>query len=258
MKQWKKWLRFLGIVLLTVLVMLTIIFKLYTSNAYAPDDSTTQLITEELRAQVHAYEDDNGSMFAPADGKYRAILAFYPGGKVEYHAYDALMYELASRGFLCVLPKMPENLAFFRVHAVEHIQEDHEEEIAQVGELDWFLAGHSLGGVAACSCAADAPDLYRGLIMCASYPSVDLTETGIPMLSIRGERDGVLNREKYEESKAFWPADTKEVVIDGGIHSFFGCYGVQEGDGTPHITNEEQIQRTADIMADWMNELIEE
>ena len=32
---------------------------------------------------------------------------FYPGGKVEYTAYEPLMRELASNGIMCVLIKMP-------------------------------------------------------------------------------------------------------------------------------------------------------
>jgi len=35
------------------------------------------------------------------------------------------------------------------------------------------------------------------------------------------------------------PPDTRYVVIDGGIHSFFGDYGLQSGDGTPSITRDE-------------------
>ena len=46
------------------------------------------------------------------------------------------------------------------------------------------------------------------------------------------------------------PDDYAELVIEGGNHAQFGDYGAQDGDGTPTITNEEQITRTADAIAD--------
>ena len=45
------------------------------------------------------------------------------------------------------------------------------------------------------------------------------------------------------------PDDTVEVVIRGGCHSYFGSYGLQDGDGTPKITNAQQISQTADAIA---------
>ena len=44
------------------------------------------------------------------------------------------------------------------------------------------------------------------------------------------------------------PVDFEEVVIDGGCHAYFGMYGVQKGDGTPGIGNEEQIEMTAEAV----------
>lgn len=68
-------------------------------------------------------------------------------------------------------------------------------------------------------------------------------------LSIYGSEDRVLNKEKYEQNKSNLPDDYSETVIDGGCHAFFGVYGNQDGDGTPTITNEEQIQLTAEKIA---------
>ena len=44
---------------------------------------------------------------------------------------------------------------------------------------------------------------------------------------------------KIDAAKSKLPPDTRYVVIDGGIHSFFGDYGLQSGDGTPSITRDE-------------------
>ena len=58
----------------------------------------------------------------------------------------------------------------------------------------------------------------------------------------------------YEESKAKWPADSEELVIGGGIHSYFGSYGSQKGDGKPSITNVDQILYSADAIDEWIME----
>ena len=60
---------------------------------------------------------------------------------------------------------------------------------------------------------------------------------------------GVLDMEKYEQYRSNLPADTVEVVIDGGCHAGFGRYGAQDGDGTPTISSNEQIARTAEEIA---------
>ena len=55
-----------------------------------------------------------------------------------------------------------------------------------------------------------------------------------------------MNREKYDKYKSSLPGDFTEYVIDGGCHAYFGMYGAQDGDGTPAITNEEQIRITVE------------
>jgi hypothetical protein len=52
--------------------------------------------------------------------------------------------------------------------------------------------------------------------------------------------------ESYNEYKGNLPNDFTEVIIDGGCHAYFGMYGAQKGDGTPKISNEEQIIITAE------------
>lgn len=169
-------------------------------------------------------------------------LIFYPGGKVEHTAYIPLMRELSSRGILCVLVEMPFRLAVFDMDAAEGIRE----EFPQIES--WYIGGHSLGGAMAASYLSDCADSFDGLILLGSYAAEDLSETELSVLSVYGSEDMVMNSEKYEQSKINLPEDFEEVIIDGGCHAYFGMYGEQEGDGTPSITNEEQITRSADAI----------
>ena len=92
-------------------------------------------------------------------------------------------------------------------------------------------------------------DEYEGLILLGSYSTADLSDDELEVLSIYGSEDQVLNREKYNDNISNLPEDFKEIVIEGGCHAYFGMYGAQDGDGTPSITNEEQIQQTVEYIA---------
>lgn len=264
----KKELLVLGILLVVILLAAIVGFKIYTSNYYAADELSLELVQESVGKNVSCHTDDTGTVFLPKGQQVKAVIFFYPGGKVEYTAYSALMYELGDKGYICVLPRMPENLAFLRVDTMDAIMANYAQEMTTVKDLDWYLAGHSLGGVAAAKYLTEATaevgdrntgsgtksDAFRGLILCASYPADDLSGLPLRFLSIRGSNDGVLNLKRYEESRKFWPADSAEKVIEGGIHSFFGCYGIQKGDGEPGITNMQQLETTAEIIDEWISD----
>ena len=67
----------------------------------------------------------------------------------------------------------------------------------------------------------------------------------IKMLSIYGDKDGLLDRKTYEEKKKVWPNASLEYVIKGGNHSGYAFYGKQKGDNDADISKEEQINVTS-------------
>ncbi len=57
--------------------------------------------------------------------------------------------------------------------------------------------------------------------------------------------DAVVAPANLTSTRSNFPAQTQYVAIEGGTHSFFGDYGLQEGDGQATISREEaraQIQ----------------
>lgn len=236
---------FIGIVsLVTVSAILVVACGVYLSDYYHADTAAIEAFEPVNGAEVQVL-NDNTIVLAP-DGAMTGFI-FYPGGKVEYTAYLPLMETLASKGVLCVLIEMPFNLAVLDVNAADGIQE-------QYPQIDsWYIGGHSLGGSMAASYAADHADAFDGLILLGAYSTADLTDTGLDVLSVYGSEDGVLNREKYAEYSINLPDGFAEIIIDGGCHAYFGMYGPQDGDGTPTITNEEQICLTAEAILDFQN-----
>lgn len=219
-------------------VLLCGVCWIYAANDYRADDAAITAMSPA--ADVAVEQRENTLAFVPEDAE--TGLIFYPGGKVEYTAYAPLMRALADNGVLCVLVRMPLNLAVLDMNAADGIPEEY----PQVKR--WYMGGHSLGGSMAASHAAKNASSFAGLVLLASYSTADLSESGLPVISIYGSEDGVLNMEKYAEYKRNLPAALEEHILKGGCHAGFGSYGSQDGDGVPTITGEEQIAETVRLL----------
>lgn len=229
MKRWR-------ILLACLLAVLTVGGVLYVNDYYLAGEAAQTALESPLAEQNKDYV-----LFRPEE-EAEAGLIFYPGAKVEYTAYAPLMEELAQENILCILVKMPANLAFFGINKAEAMQEAFPE------LTEWYIGGHSLGGAAAGVYAAKHADQLDGLILLASYVTSDLSETDLSVLSVCGTEDGVINWDNYEKYADNLPMQSTEVMLQGGCHSQFGDYGEQKGDGTPTITCEEQTRQTADAI----------
>ncbi len=210
-------------------------FKYYVEDYYyakAYDVQTEYIVDTE---DYIIYGDTNSS-----EG-----LIFYPGAKVDEAAYAPIMDELAESGICCVVVKMPYHMAIFDTDAADEVMK-------QFPEVEhWYIGGHSMGGAMAAGYAADHEAELEGLILLAAYPTKELLE--LPVLSIYGSEDGVLNLEKYEKSISL-AEDLTEHVIEGGNHAGFGNYGMQDGDGMAEIRIEEQWQETVDYIMNFMDD----
>lgn len=224
-------------VILAIILLCGIGCAVYVSDYCHAEEKTAQAMASDDHVTV-SDAGDGVLLFLPDDPK--AGLIFYPGGKVDYTAYAPLMRTCAQRGILCVLLKMPWNLAVLDVNAADGITE-------RCPEIDvWYLGGHSLDGAMAANYAASHSDAFDGLILLAAYSTKDLSGSDLTVLSVYGSDDQVLNAGKYAANRNNLPADVIEVVIEGGCHAGFGTYGPQSGDGTPSISSQEQINRTAE------------
>ena len=218
------------------LVMIVGACAIYLGDYYRADNEAISVFLPQ--GTTWKEEPDARIVFEP-EGASKGFI-FYPGGKVEYTAYIPLMQACAEEGILCVLLEMPFNLAVLDVNAEDGIQKEYP------GIEEWYIGGHSLGGSMAASYLADHAEDYEGLILLGSYSTADLSDSDLAVLSVFGSEDEVMNREKYDKYKSSLPGDFTEYVIDGGCHAYFGMYGAQDGDGTPTITNEEQIRITVE------------
>ncbi len=223
-------------VICVLLFTLLISMGIYLGTYYHAEDTKVDAFLE--MSQVEKIDiDKNKVAFVPQNPK--AGFIFYPGGKVEAEAYYPLMAENAKQGVLSIIVEMPFNLAVFDINGAEGIKE----EFPNVEK--WYIGGHSLGGSMASSYLDKNREDYDGLILLGSYSTVDFSDSDISVLSIFGENDMVLNREKYDQYKGNL-SNLTEYEIYGGNHAGFGMYGEQKGDGNATITSEEQIAITVE------------
>lgn len=236
------------IIIASIVAVIGIIFgvcAIYVNDYYRADIEAIRKFVPTKTVSEKVLEDGT-MLFGDEDSKYGFI--FYPGGKVEYTAYAALMREVAANDVFCVLVEMPFNLAVLNINAAKGIQEQYPD------VQNWYIGGHSLGGSMAAAYLGDNVDEYEGLILLGSYSTEDLSDSDIKVLSIYGSEDKVLNASKYENNVSNLPEDFTEIIIEGGNHAYFGMYGAQDGDGTPSISNVKQIYQTADEIIKMMKE----
>lgn len=215
----------------------------YFATYYRADPASQAALESTEGVEVRTI--DAGILF---DGPGESTaLVFFPGARVQAEAYAPLMRRVAEGGVDCVLVDPPLHMALFGVgqgaRALDELEYEH-----------WIVGGHSLGGASACSLAAEAGNTVDGIVLLASYPTAELAPN-IALLSIYGSEDAVLDANLYEKGKAIWPANARELVIEGGNHAGFGGYGVQVGDGAPTIPAEEQQEQTAQAITDFASQV---
>lgn len=163
---------------------------------------------------------------------------YQPGAKVEARAYAATLRPLAESGFRVVIVKQPLGIAFLALGAFDDVQSDYPD------TSRWVLGGHSLGGTVAAIQAddhdGDPSGPARGLLLHASYPASDISQTlTTDAMSVSASEDGLATPADIDASVPNLPEGSAFVTIEGAVHSFFGDYGPQPGDGQPTISHDE-------------------
>ena len=197
-----------------------------------------------VRADQDVTVTDAGGawVLAPASGDADTGLVFIPGAKVDPLAYAATLVGVVEDGATAVITKPTLNLAFFDFRPLS----DFTDLAPEVD--DWFVGGHSLGGVRACQ-LAEGTD---GLVLFGSYCANDLSQSRLAALSISASEDGLSTPEKIDSSAHLLPADTIFVVIEGGNHAGFGAYGPQAGDGQATIPDADIRAQITEVLSTFL------
>lgn len=179
----------------------------------------------------------------------RLTVVFYPGALVQPASYAPWAQQVAQAGYTVKIVHFPLNLAVLAPNKVHEVIGSDE---------NYVLGGHSLGGAMAARYAHHQHNPHlKGVFFLAAYADQKgrLDHSGLPVLNITGNRDGVLHWDKYSNNKKYLPTTTQFVTIPGGNHSGFGSYGLQKGDRSATISNQEQQVQIAHTLTAWLHEL---
>jgi len=164
-------------------------------------------------------------------------VVLYGGGLVDPRGYSPVASLLATRyGLPTVIPVFFNDIQYEFGSCNSGKVDLAKAEFPEVEK--WVLAGHSFGGESA---MVDMWDLYNnqdesagGLVMLAAdvQPSlgmgcggeIDYSMTDIPMASVTGSLDQILNMTRWDIAKAYLSNETFLMDIYGGNHGYFGAY----------------------------------
>lgn len=236
----------LAFVVIGIIVAVFAVLFLYTNDYYRSEVTMNDCMTD-TECTIEEFKD---GIFIDGIGEDDAII-FYPGAKVEYTAYLPLCVKLAEEGVDCFLVEMPFHLAILGMNKAGKIMDNYDYD-------NWYLAGHSLGGAMAANYVAENVEDFAGLVMLAAYPTKELISEDLKVLSVYGNKDEVLNREKLEAGTQFVPEHYTEIGLGGANHAGFGNYGPQEGDGEATMEREKQQEMTVNYIMKMIRQTYEE
>lgn len=216
--------------LVAAAIVLAAVGLAWAGTPYEATHGSVEAVEDDDRVVVE--RTDEAYVLHPADGPGETGVVFYPGGRVHPDAYVGSLAGLVrGANVTVVIPRMPLNLAVFdygvgstglRSHAAGTAMDRHP-------SVDrWYVGGHSLGGAMACRYAADHPDAVEGVILYAAYCDVDVSGTGLSVVSVTGSADTVLNRDASERNRDNLPDDARVEELEGLNHTQFGHYTGQD------------------------------
>ncbi|CAB9508483.1 Inherit from bactNOG: Carboxymethylenebutenolidase-related protein [Seminavis robusta] len=161
-------------------------------------------------------------------------MIFYTGALVDPRSYAPIADIVANRyGIPAVVPIFAGDRAFLFGLCDSGRLDLAKAEFPDVEK--WVLAGHSLGGIAAMSDmwqrmeAGD--DAAAGLVMLAAdvrrdlgCGATDYSNSSLPMASLIGSLDGLMDRTQWEEHSMYASPETFVMDIYGAAHASFGAY----------------------------------
>jgi hypothetical protein len=178
----------------------------------------------------------------------------YPGALVDPRSYAPFAHEIARGGFLTVIVKMVNDVAFG-----ESAQRA-TKVISDYPEIEkWAIGGHSMGGFGACVYTKEHAANIDGVVLWAAYPTdiARLDDKIIKVISIYGAKDGLATPDEIDDSREDLPPYTQFIEVVGGNHTQFGWYDtspdpIQPDDNPADITREEQqniiVQATVNFL----------
>jgi|SRR5215217_627425 len=209
--------------LLAVLVLLAIAGLVWLLNPSEAEQ--TALDAALFDPNVSVQQVGEFVVLKPVAAQPSRGILFYPGMHVASEAYiPKLAGVVAATGSGIVIGRPALGIAFLSIG-----QADEMKSLLPAAKT-WYVAGHSMGGAAACMYASSHHEVLEGVMLFGTYCGSDLSKTDLRVLVVAGSSDGLFSVETIENRLSELPPDTAFDVIDGMNHAQFANYGDQFGD----------------------------
>lgn len=207
-------------------------FIAWALDAYRADPLAQARALNDSRVVI---SERNGFLVIRPSAAPSAIgLLFYPGLRIEPKAYLSKLVALSSKARVNIVIGRPRlNIAAFSIGQADEMREQ------LTGIERWYVGGHSLGGAAACYYASKHRDDLQGIVLFGTYCGSDISKSRLGVFVIVADRDGIMAPETIAQHAVELPAGAQIVRIAGMVHSQFGNYGHQSGDGQPSIDDDQ-------------------
>ena len=227
----------IALAVLGVLALAIVVFLVWAQTVMAG----------ERPAALEAWRDpdvtirhtDRSFVIEPAEGGSEVGLVFIPGARVDPAAYLWKLSGIVAESDATVVVTEPTlNLAFFDTRPLSAFT------AGAPDVSEWYVGGHSLGGVRACQLASPGADAsaeprVAGVVLFGSYCANDLSGSGLRALSLVASNDLLSTPAKVAAAAPLLPADARTVTLAGANHAAFGDYGPQPGDGVATASDAE-------------------
>lgn len=214
-------------------------------------------VDDALFAAVQADPDlvvtdhDEYVALTPAHHRVDRGVVFYPGSRADAAAYLPTWAPIVEgTGIAVFVAKMPLGLSVLDDDAAEAVL------AAEPGIREWWVGGHSMGGITATRYLAEHPRVdVEGVILWAAFPDRDVSLTaraGLRVLTVTGERDGIVSTGEVRRHQRRLPVEARLVEIEGMEHGQFGSYDSTFGEGNPAISDEVATERLGTVTSTFL------
>lgn len=229
-------------ILITIVVVLLLFltaFKVYVDNDY---EALQSLDTYQSMTAFEIERSDNAIAIQNMDvieRKEAVGFIIYGDERVERECYLPLMISLVNQGYCVYLPTTFGNLPFLNQEGAEYVMRTYK------SVKTWYIIAHGKACQVAARYTKTNVSKINGLIYLggASYHT-DLSNLELPLLSVTGSLDTVVDTASIQKAKRNDPVGTQYLIIEGGNHTGFADTKQMRGDQTAAISTSEQIDQT--------------
>src|SRR5690606_28801609 len=196
--------KLLGLGVVALILIPAVVLAAWSLFPYQPDNRNLADLSQDARFKLGTY-DRYVSLEPLTDTQVG--LVFFPGGVIDAQAYLYRLSVAAEAGVTVFVVQPPLHLAVTDPWAFDYIRRQHPE------ISEWYIGGHSLGGIVACWYANQRPDQLTGLLLMASYCLDDISQASLKVLSLTGDQDQLIGLDVEQQYAGNLPPSAQSVVL---------------------------------------------